>query len=305
MRQFQGFALRGRSGTISRWAIASVATLILAVGCWLIFPQPPAPIERRIGKGVVYHRLVRSQPRPFIAHLIWADLANADLRFLVTPREYSGSLPFAAMTVEEFVERYDLLAAINGDYFQPWHNDTPLDYYPRRNDPVATMGPSASNGTLIEPSTEGYFSRRRATLFISRDRKVQFETPPSEIYHCISGGPILIREGEIAKFRPSEIHPQTAVGYDSLHHRLLLIVVDGRQPNYSEGLTNLELAELLLELGCDWGLRLDGGGSSTMAAKIDGKVTLLNSPVHSGIPGSQRPVANHLGLYISENWSQK
>jgi hypothetical protein len=44
---------------------------------------------------------------------------------------------------------------------------------------------------------------------------------------------------------------------------------------------------------------MDGGGSSAMVIRgVDGKARILSSPVDSGIPGKERAVANHLGLYI-------
>jgi len=45
-----------------------------------------------------------------------------------------------------------------------------------------------------------------------------------------------------------------------------MVVVDGRQAQ-SRGMTQRELAELMLNLGAHYALNLDGGGSSTMVAK--------------------------------------
>jgi hypothetical protein len=62
--------------------------------------------------------------------------------------------------------------------------------------------------------------------------------------------------------------------------------VDGRQPGYSVGMTNFELALALMRYGVVTGSALDGGGSTTMA--YDG--TLLNRPSD----GSERAVAEAL-----------
>ena len=69
---------------------------------------------------------------------------------------------------------------------------------------------------------------------------------------------------------------------------MLLVATDGRQPGYSVGMTNFELAQALVRLGAVSGMALDGGGSSTLA--FDG--TLLNRP--SG--GRERLVSNALML---------
>ena len=60
---------------------------------------------------------------------------------------------------------------------------------------------------------------------------------------------------------------------------LYLVVVDGRQSGYSEGMSTGELAAYMLELGCRQAINLDGGGSSIMLA-ADGKggYRTLNDP---------------------------
>ncbi|MDQ2693735.1 MAG: phosphodiester glycosidase family protein, partial [Chloroflexota bacterium] len=78
-----------------------------------------------------------------------------------------------------------------------------------------------------------------------------------------------------------------------------IVVVDGRQPFYSEGATFVELAEILIEQGAFMAMALDGGGSSTLVVEGEnGAPRILNSPIDSLIPGRERPVGNHLGIYI-------
>ncbi len=44
-------------------------------------------------------------------------------------------------------------------------------------------------------------------------------------------------------------------------------------------------------------LNLDGGGSSTLVQRQgDGTVRALNVPIHSRIPGLERPVVNVVGV---------
>ena len=76
-----------------------------------------------------------------------------------------------------------------------------------------------------------------------------------------------------------------------------LIVVDGRQPGYSEGVTMSELADVAIGLGAEAALNLDGGGSTALVAVENGRVHVLNSPIHKRTPGRERPVANPLGVY--------
>ncbi|MGZ8795454.1 MAG: phosphodiester glycosidase family protein [Gaiellaceae bacterium] len=95
-------------------------------------------------------------------------------------------------------------------------------------------------------------------------------------------------EGAGSEFS-SRRHPRTGVG-QTADGRILLVAVDGRQPGYSTGLTNFELALTMMRLGCVTASALDAGGSTTMA--FDGK--LLNRPSD---PGGERPVAEALTVF--------
>ena len=94
-------------------------------------------------------------------------------------------------------------------------------------------------------------------------------------------------------------NPRTAIGINKNGRWLYLVVVDGRQPFYSEGATYQELAQILLDWGANDAMALDGGGSSVMTVLgEDGKPSILNSPIDQYIPGRERAVANHLGISL-------
>jgi exopolysaccharide biosynthesis protein len=79
---------------------------------------------------------------------------------------------------------------------------------------------------------------------------------------------------------PSDVlHPRTALGLSDDGKRMVWLVVDGRQPGYSEGVSERELAELLVEAGCQDGMNLDGGGSSVMLlTSASGILQPVNKP---------------------------
>jgi hypothetical protein len=123
-------------------------------------------------------------------------------------------------------------------------------------------------------------------------------TPPwANVPEAVGGGPIIVRDGKpvyrsLEGFTTDQLayrHPRTGVG-QMADGRILLVAVDGRQPGYSTGLTNFELALTMMRLGCVTASALDAGGSTTMA--FDGK--LLNRPSD---PGGERAVAEALTVF--------
>jgi hypothetical protein len=118
----------------------------------------------------------------------------------------------------------------------------------------------------------------------------------SGVVDAVGGGPIIVRNGQpvfraLEQFTSTQLslrNPRTAVGQRA-DGRILLVAVDGRRPGYSAGLTNFELAQMMVRLGAVTASALDAGGSTTMA--FDGK--LLNRPSD---PGGERAVAD--GLFV-------
>ncbi len=109
---------------------------------------------------------------------------------------------------------------------------------------------------------------------------------------AVGGGPVLAKDGalyitnnEEKKFAGKAIedhHPRTAMGYTKTGE-LILLVVQGRMKNTAVGTTLTETAKILLDLGCEEAINLDGGGSSCLL--INGKETIKPSD-----PTGQRPV---------------
>jgi exopolysaccharide biosynthesis protein len=106
------------------------------------------------------------------------------------------------------------------------------------------------------------------------------------VWNTLSFGPALLDDGEVVDgIEDVEVdtnagnhsiqgdQPRTAVGVIGTNH-LVFVVVDGRSPGYSAGVTMTELAEIMQGLGATTAYNLDGGGSSTMV--FDG--ALVNDP---------------------------
>lgn len=112
----------------------------------------------------------------------------------------------------------------------------------------------------------------------------------------LGGGAILLRDGKMVSggHQVPGRHPRSAAGVSADGKTLYLLAVDGRQDE-SRGLTQEELARLLLDLGAAQALNFDGGGSTTLLSRPPG----LEEPVVKNSPsgGSQRNIPNGLGLF--------
>lgn len=97
----------------------------------------------------------------------------------------------------------------------------------------------------------------------------------NDVNHIISGGPYLLKDGEIFIDVSSQKlngitgrNPRTAIGYTK-DNVMIIVTVDGRKENVS-GVTLKELADILKDLGCYEAINLDGGSSTVMY--VDGTV---------------------------------
>ena len=108
----------------------------------------------------------------------------------------------------------------------------------------------------------------------------------------LSFGPALVEDSSVAVSEGDEVgkakasNPRTAIGIvDDLHY--VFVVSDGRTEE-SAGLSLLQLAGFMKELGAVTAYNLDGGGSSTMY--FNGEV--INNPTTSGRSIKERSVSD-------------
>ncbi|MFH0702036.1 MAG: phosphodiester glycosidase family protein [bacterium] len=122
-------------------------------------------------------------------------------------------------------------------------------------------------------------------LKINDPIEILISTDPdwSDIKHAVSGGPYLVKEGQIyidaKEQKLTSIigrNPRTAVGYTE-DNRLIMVTIDGRQ-NKSAGVSLYELARLMKNFGCYNAMNLDGGSSTQMF--VHDKI--VNYPLNKG-----------------------
>ena len=280
--------------------LISLACLVIVgarMAGWLWSSVRPHPAEKNqtLFEGITYLRDTRQSPRSMVIHVVKVNLRQKRLSFLVTPGDPEADLPVKARTTSQFLQDYGLQLAINGDGFTPWHTNNLLDYYPHPGDLVDPVGFAASKGQIYSqnPGNE-------PILYIARDNRARFNSPLGGIYNAVSGNAMLVEDGKVLKGLDDSVQPRTAIALDERRRQLIIVLVDGRQPNYSEGITLDELAKLIVEFGGYTAMNLDGGGSTTLVIEdSNGKAKVLNSPIDQYIPGRERTIGSHLGIYAS------
>ena len=217
-----------------------------------------------------------------------ADVVTDDPAYLKTALAEGSFGRNLTDTTSSMAEQNDAILAINGDYYG--FRDTG---YVIRNGYLYRSVPAK------DPNQEDLVLYENGAVDIVREADLTAEEiSDSGAEDIFSFGPGLVIDGEISVVEGEEVkraqvtNPRTAFGVISpLHY--LFVVSDGRTDE-SVGLSLLELAHLMKDLGCVTAYNLDGGGSSTMW--FNGKV--LNHPTTFGDTIAERGISDI--VYISK-----
>jgi hypothetical protein len=279
-------------------ALPCVALVLALAGCAGLPERAP------VFGGIDYSRMAPvAEDQLQAIHVLRIDLRQPGIALEVTAGDRSAGREFRAQTTSEFLARRGMNAAINGGFFAPFKGGSlgGEDYYPRAGDPVDALGLSMHAGNV--DSAPEPDRKIDGTICIRKPAKVSIERGqrcPPGTDEALAAGPLLLKEGSLQSHTLSLTarHPRTAFGLSADGNTAWMVVVDGRQPLSSAGATLPEMAEIFRRLGAADALNLDGGGSSAMVIAAEGGPRVLNSPIHVGIPGVERPSANHLGVRV-------
>jgi hypothetical protein len=260
--------------------------------------------------GISYRQEVRSGESPMVAHIITLDLSRPGIKLALTPPDRSKGMEHIAYTTSSYLAKSGAQVAINASYFLPFNGGSPKgeDFYPKQGEPVQVSGMARGGGKQVSPVEIDLDMRINATICINGAdvRIADGQRCSGKASDAVSAGPRLLTGGAESPLPPYEFSrddakgPRTALGLSADRKTAWLVVIDGRQEGYSMGASLPELTALFRQLGAADAINLDGGGSTTMvAADPRGGLNLLNRPIHTGIPGRERPVANHIVVFAS------
>lgn len=164
-------------------------------------------------------------------------------------------------------------------------------------------GPIPKNGYVLvtNPEVNGFFDNFAVgdTVTVETSLKPEIDN----IKEATGGNTIIVDNGKIAKFTSNVTGyaQRSSVGVMADGKTVILLATDGRQTN-CRGLTQTELAELMISLGAHKAINLDGGGSTTFVTKDEnGVFETQNSvsslrPVSTGIAAVDKGVKGNIAM---------
>jgi exopolysaccharide biosynthesis protein len=257
--------------------------------------------EAAVIQGTPSNPPTTSGPTTSRAYVMRIDLRAPGISLITTPRDNAfgppevGGLATVSEPISQFVAEYGVRVAINANFFSPC-----CDAFAEPKDVIGLL---VSRGQVVAPATTDPLDSE-AVLALTRDNHAVIDESPnidlSTTWTAVAGSAIIVQNGVDTSASspdegdPGDPNPRTVVGLSKDHRFLYLVIIDGRVTGYSIGTTNGQSAALMLALGCESALNLDGGGSSEMVrADVPGQPYIVNNP--SG--GAERYDAAALGVY--------
>jgi hypothetical protein len=252
--------------------------------------------------GVVCYAETRHDPavQLFVARV---NLANPHVRVRVAPGgpdpDGTGPWQTTLMQPTRIAAREGFDLVVNGDFFDAKGiKDAEGTNSTYRAEVWGAMnGPAVTDGKVWSICNTSSWP----CLVVHKDRRVtiaELARPGPEAWEVVAGNTLLVENGLPVPHKSKTRHPRTVVGLAPKRSELIIMVVDGRRPGISVGMSYAELAAEMIRLGCRQAINLDGGGSSVMAVRDPGVGTfrILNHPSD----GRERPVANVLGISVRD-----
>lgn len=238
------------------------------------------------------------------AAILRVDLRTPGLRFVGTPRASNWGEPFPGMTnsarrvrtLRQFTVDFlsaerargrNMVAAFNTAFWGP--SIAPQVKY------ANPLGLNISDGVVVSDDRP---SPCKALFVAWNDGRCEItetlaEKDFSRVQVAHSGSDRILRAGRNVA-RDQSVHPRTACGLSADGHYFYLLVVDGRQPKWSVGATQVELGRILSAAGAAEAMNFDGGGSSSFALWDGTAVRMVNRHAN----GYRRATAMNIGICL-------
>ena len=253
---------------------------LAAAGCHRDTAAIATPEDFLQQHGITYALEVRTAPRPLRIHRLKIDMSNPRIELATAlADDPDGDGPATAKLTPpmSLAARANAIVFVNAN---PWMGMSDAQGKRQSNWTqdlsVEILGLAVSGGTVRCPAR-----KPNGAFWIDTLGKPHIGQPEdiATVREGVAGFLLLLVEGSSPHQPGGKPQPRTAIGLDASSRWLYLVLVDGRQDGYSEGMSYAELADYMKEIGCRWALNLDGGGSSIMILADDkGERRVINDP---------------------------
>jgi hypothetical protein len=303
-------------------SVARHSVLLLALTGALAAPVADATqVVTQPFLGVRLTHQTETSPRLMNIFVAEIDLSVPGISFEMTPRSASYPGPIingapaetARQTTRNFANSVGAQLAINTAFYA---TEVPATSWANNVGLTASLGDHYSpwdpfaNPPQSKQWYENYF---HTAINISQSNQATFLTmpdtlgdgfqtlPQTTLYNAVTGIYRIIQNNNVRFDLPSTSpDPLTAIGLTA-SNKLLLVTVDGRQPGFSEGITVIELANLMKNTyGATDAIQLDGGGSTTMVMNSYNDA-FAAQVLNSYSDPSERSVGSNLAVFALPN----
>ena len=242
---------------------------------------------RIVAPGIKLKHFDLKKPRPLNIHAVRVDLKHPRIYLINTGRDKDWGKPmpdYPSMKIETKRTRtgdfllqqraagHDVRLAVNATPWGPWCKPFNHKYAGNIGLVISEGVPASVSGKKSVPAFIVRKNGQAGMIDYKPGSKID------DIRLALSGFRFVLRNGEVVPNKSKALHPRTFYGLSGDKRYLYLLVVDGRQKDFSEGFTEFEGGEFLKYLGAADGINMDGGGSTTLATCRNGKVKIVNTP---------------------------
>ena len=219
---------------------------------------------------------------------------SVDTVKLFTSYKDMDNTTYGMSKLTEQVAAFDKKAAAGDEYY---HGTVVAGI----NASYYNMTTGKPSGVFVMNGNDVTGSERSAYFAVLKDGTVkignagEYEADKGNIREALGIYKMLVFDGNIVLSdtdkNNAQKYPRQTIGITE-DNKVVILSADGNQEPESIGLTLLEQAQVMLDLGCKWAGHLDGGGSMTYGSKPEGEDSfkIVNKPSD----GSERSISNGL-----------
>lgn len=165
----------------------------------------------------------------------------------------------------------------------------------------ATVVPDGQIVLSVNDKSSDYFTDAMKIEEIGNTITIKIKAADDEwddVHTALGALYTLVEDGRPVSGLPAGAGPRTAVGQKK-NGNIIFYTIDGRQKGHSIGASMTQVADRMVELGCETVLGLDGGGSTmfTVTRPDQTESMILNRPSD----GRERAVTNQLFLVADDD----